>query len=136
MDRCATARLDASVEASGPHDFAVRFSAVRQRHLHVHRIPPRVRDDREPPLWVGQDGLVCSEDLPDGLSEILPVGLFCRSPPAASGQMQFARGDEFPRFGDWDRTMGLLMSVDPHDLAGHQRITAALQKDGQFEHEA
>jgi hypothetical protein len=27
----ASARLDASVGASGPHDFAVRFSAVRQR---------------------------------------------------------------------------------------------------------
>jgi hypothetical protein len=25
-------QLDASVEASEPHDFAVRFSAVRQRH--------------------------------------------------------------------------------------------------------
>jgi hypothetical protein len=47
-------KLDASVEASGPHDFAVRFGAVRYRHLHVHRIPPRVRDDREPPLkWDG-----------------------------------------------------------------------------------
>jgi hypothetical protein len=43
-------QLDASVEASGPHDFAVRVSAVRYRHLRVHRIPPRVRDDREPPL--------------------------------------------------------------------------------------
>ena len=43
--------LDASVEASGPHDFAVRISTVRQRCLRVHRIPPRVRDDREPPLW-------------------------------------------------------------------------------------
>ena len=32
-------KLDASVEASGPHDFAVRFSTVRQRHLHVHRNP-------------------------------------------------------------------------------------------------
>ncbi len=32
-------RLDASVEASGPHDFAVRIGAVRQGHLHVHRIP-------------------------------------------------------------------------------------------------
>jgi hypothetical protein len=42
--------LDASVEASEPHDFAVRLSAVRYRHLRVHRIPPRVRDDREPPL--------------------------------------------------------------------------------------
>jgi hypothetical protein len=43
-------KLDASVEASGPHDFAVRLSAIRQRRIHVHRIPPRVRDDREPPL--------------------------------------------------------------------------------------
>jgi leucyl-tRNA synthetase len=35
---------------SGPHDFAVRFSAVRQWHIRVHRIPSRVRDDREAPL--------------------------------------------------------------------------------------
>jgi hypothetical protein len=44
-------QLDASVEASGPHDFAVRISNVRQRCLRVHRIPPRVRDDRDTPLW-------------------------------------------------------------------------------------
>jgi hypothetical protein len=42
--------LDASVGASGPHDFSVRFSAIRQRRIHVHRIPPRVRDDRDTPL--------------------------------------------------------------------------------------
>jgi hypothetical protein len=42
--------LDAGVEASGPHDFAVRLSAIRQRRIRVHRVPPRVRDDREPPL--------------------------------------------------------------------------------------
>jgi hypothetical protein len=42
--------LDASVEASGPHDFAVRFSAIRQRRIRVHRIPSRVRDDRDTPL--------------------------------------------------------------------------------------
>ena len=35
-------RLDASVGASGPHDFIVRFSAVRRQHIRVHRIPPRV----------------------------------------------------------------------------------------------
>jgi hypothetical protein len=35
---------------SGPHDFAVRINAVRYRRIRVHRIPPRVRDDREPPL--------------------------------------------------------------------------------------
>jgi hypothetical protein len=49
-------KLDASVEASGPRVFAVRFSAVRYRHIRVHRIPPRVRDDREPPLKMGRDG--------------------------------------------------------------------------------
>jgi hypothetical protein len=32
-----TAKLDASVEASGPHDFAVRLGAVRQQH---HWRPP------------------------------------------------------------------------------------------------
>ena len=43
-------KLDASVGASGPHDFAVRFGTVRYRRFHVHRILTRVRDDREPPL--------------------------------------------------------------------------------------
>jgi hypothetical protein len=33
------AKLDASVGASGPHDFAVRISAVRPQHISVHRIP-------------------------------------------------------------------------------------------------
>jgi len=42
-------RLDASTEASGPHDFAVRIGAVRQERRRVHRIPPHVRDDRERP---------------------------------------------------------------------------------------
>src|SRR5580704_10565018 len=46
--------LDASIGASGPHDFAVRLSAVRQERLRVHRIPLHVRDDRETPLvWDG-----------------------------------------------------------------------------------
>jgi hypothetical protein len=43
-------QLNASVEASGPHDFAVRLSAIRQKRIRVHRIPPRVRDDRDTPL--------------------------------------------------------------------------------------
>ena len=49
-------KLDASVEASGPHDFAVRVSAVRHKRCRVHRIPSRVRDDREPPLRKERDG--------------------------------------------------------------------------------
>jgi hypothetical protein len=34
-----TARLDAGVEASGPHDLAVRGGAIRLWRHHVHRIP-------------------------------------------------------------------------------------------------
>jgi hypothetical protein len=55
--------LDANLEASGPHDFAVRFNAVRQGRIHVHRIPFRVRDDREPPLWKERDGVRYKADL-------------------------------------------------------------------------
>jgi len=93
-----SAKLDASVGASGPHDFAVRarlskklldgpgtvpskpsrrrISAVRlhavksltnpkarpatssaRRRCRVHRIPPRVHDDRDTPLeWGGTAG--------------------------------------------------------------------------------
>src|SRR6202165_3944087 len=54
--KVAFRELDASVGASGPHVFAVRFSAVRYRRLRVHRIPPRVRDDHDTPLSVGWDG--------------------------------------------------------------------------------
>jgi hypothetical protein len=39
--RSCLRQLDASVEASEPHDFAVRFRAVRQQHVSVHRIPHR-----------------------------------------------------------------------------------------------
>jgi hypothetical protein len=48
------ARLDAGVEASGPHDFAVRVSTVRQARICVHRIPTRVDDVGQRPS-VGQD---------------------------------------------------------------------------------
>jgi hypothetical protein len=33
-------KLDASVGASGPHDFAVRIRRVRHERICVHRIPP------------------------------------------------------------------------------------------------
>jgi hypothetical protein len=67
--------LDASVGASGPHDFAVRCNISRPlawcrsrassthpaipsraRRCRVHRTPSRVRDDRDTPLCVGRDG--------------------------------------------------------------------------------
>jgi hypothetical protein len=50
----ALSPLDASVEASGPHDFTVRVSAFRQAHPSRPPHPiPHVRDDREPPLFWG-----------------------------------------------------------------------------------
>jgi hypothetical protein len=57
--KLASQELDASVEASEPHTFAVRLSAVRYRHIRVHRIPPRVRDDREPPLMWDGTAMIC-----------------------------------------------------------------------------
>jgi hypothetical protein len=33
-------KLDAGVEASGPHGFAVRLKRIRQSAIRVHRIPP------------------------------------------------------------------------------------------------
>ena len=45
--------------ASGHQDHTILPSAsraVRQERIRGHRIPPRVRDDREPPLSVGRDG--------------------------------------------------------------------------------
>jgi hypothetical protein len=88
-----SARLDAGVEASGPHDFAVRKSTVRLRalrplteksalrsnrargHCRVHRIPPRVRDDHDTPL-VGWDGESSKVDLGRARRKIfLQIGL-------------------------------------------------------------
>src|SRR5436190_8154945 len=53
-------KLDASVEASGPHDFAVRItqrsSALPSRPPHP---VPNVRDDRDTPLmWDGMARLI------------------------------------------------------------------------------
>src|SRR3954452_20761743 len=67
--RDTSRQLDASVEASEPHDFVVRLRAVRQQHIRVHRIPPRVRDDRERPS-VGRDGGAYRFDLGNSRTEI------------------------------------------------------------------
>jgi hypothetical protein len=60
--RNTSRQLDAGIEASEPHDFAVRLRAVRPQHISVHRILSRVRDDRERPSE-GQDGGACRSDL-------------------------------------------------------------------------
>jgi hypothetical protein len=50
-------QLDASVGASGPHDFAVRKNALSSAaQLASIASQPYVRDDRETPLCVGRDG--------------------------------------------------------------------------------
>jgi hypothetical protein len=53
--RSCLRKLDAGVEASGPHDFAVRKRRPRQqRRLRPSHPVPNVRDDRETPLvWDG-----------------------------------------------------------------------------------
>ena len=109
--------LDASVEASGPHDFAVRLSAVRYRHLRVHRIPPRVRDDREPPLmW-------------DGTAENKPViWVWCEE------EIFLQRGlDRQPQ----NRASGQINKCSPHarsDMRGqrqpHFRMSRSLSSGG------
>jgi hypothetical protein len=40
-EKLASQKLDASIGASGPHDFAVRVSHARLRDISVHRIPPQ-----------------------------------------------------------------------------------------------
>ena len=51
-----SSELNASTATSGPHDFAVRIRAPTSCAISVHRIPPRVRDVREPPLSSGETG--------------------------------------------------------------------------------
>src|SRR5258707_8190188 len=70
-----TRQLDASVGASGPHDFAVRISILRPALacLTLSRPPhpaPNVRDDREAPLLWERDGGSCRSDLGLGRSKI------------------------------------------------------------------
>jgi hypothetical protein len=84
----ASAKLDASFGASGPHDFAVRNNAFRLHavsHSQAQRpaLQPRLRAGAvastasrpafvtiaSRPSW-GRDGRICKSDLPDGLSKI------------------------------------------------------------------
>ena len=57
-------KLDASVGASGPHDFAVRISAARLASPKRPPHPaPNVRDDRDTPLSRGRDSAKDGADL-------------------------------------------------------------------------
>ena len=86
-----SAKLDAGVEASGPHDFAVRFSAVRQERCRVHRIPhpTSVTIAKRPSMW---DGMASDIDL------ICPIGerkSFCKR--GWTGEIRLIRLDKFAR---------------------------------------
>jgi hypothetical protein len=72
--RSCLRQLDTSVGVSGPHDFAVRFSAVRQERIRVHRIPPRVRDDRDTPLCGTERGELVEMICPTGKAEYFCKG--------------------------------------------------------------
>jgi hypothetical protein len=69
-------RLDAGVEASGPHDFAVRVSTVRQERCRVHRIPHPTSVTIAKRPSVGRDGGRYKFDLGQmGTEEFLEMGL-------------------------------------------------------------
>jgi hypothetical protein len=56
--------LTPTIEASGPHDFAVRKPALSSLAPSASIASlPYVRDDRETPLYVGRDGEECRSDL-------------------------------------------------------------------------
>ena len=64
-------QLDASVGASGPHDFAVRLGVTRQRHRRVHRIPhPTFVTIAKRPSYRGGTAETSGGDLADGTSKI------------------------------------------------------------------
>jgi hypothetical protein len=74
-------QLDTSVGVSGPHDFAVRFSAIRQERIRVHRIPPRNRDDRVSPLCGTGRAELVEMICPTGKAEYFCKQGWTRNPP-------------------------------------------------------
>ena len=76
-EKLASQELDASTEASGPHDFAVRLRRCSSR---AHRRPPHPRPTsvtiaKRPSVRDGM-GRVCRDDLPDRKSGFCPSGCF------------------------------------------------------------
>src|ERR1700720_1996136 len=69
----------------------------RAKRCRVHRIPPRVRDDRDTPLWWGGMARICRDDLPDEHSEIfLPWGLDTPVDKSPDGQITTRRREQIP----------------------------------------
>ena len=96
-----SAKLGASVGRQNDTTSPSAQATLVSRNFRVHRIPPRVRDDFDPPLSSGEDGRIPSADLPDRLSEIFlqegmdrlwvicPTGLYAA---ARIGKISLARG--------------------------------------------
>src|SRR6266536_1677944 len=84
---------------------------LARRRCRVHRIPSRVRDDGQRPSCRERMGRADSPESPDGLSGILPVGLFAAAVAAvAPGKAALApcppsqsRREWWARFRDWAR---------------------------------
>jgi hypothetical protein len=105
-------RLDASVEASGPHDFAVRVGAVRHGHFHVHRIPHPTSVTTAKRPSCGRETADIWTDLPIRKIRIfsrkgldrgggtlpgdLPVGSFLRTCGATESPMDRVHGPTMP----------------------------------------
>jgi hypothetical protein len=100
----ASHELDASIGASGPHDFAVRVAPfVLRAPARPPHPAPYVRDDRDTPLLWARDGRAGSADLPDGESGIFfaagldrilvicPTGQICMHLPMRAPRFAFRR---------------------------------------------
>ena len=65
-------QFNASVEASGPHDFTVRLTRARQSRLRRPSLPAsHVRDDRETPLKQRRDDSLLLLRLPQRQAQFL-----------------------------------------------------------------
>jgi hypothetical protein len=113
--------------ASGRQDHTASPSArdvIRPLTCRVHRIPPRVRDDREPPS-VGRDGKTYAGDLGQkGTGIFLQRGLdsTCKSP----GSISRLQKQEDLILRAWCRSSNFVMAgLRP----GHPRLHSAIKKD-------
>ena len=90
----SSARFNASVEASRPHDFAVRAGIARPAiPARPPHFTPNVRDDREAPLLIGREtGQARKGDLPVGASKKIRSGGW-----TSPNQLELAREIAFER---------------------------------------
>ena len=104
-------------------DQAIRPAiTLRARRCRVHRIPSRVRDDRDTPLFRGGTGRAGSADLPDGLSEI-----FFRTGLDDPNRVEIAARK--PLFAQrWRRSFSALRGLLQHLADRHSRQPARTER--------